>query len=152
MPYFSSQCLASLSFCSWAAYVFIAFRQQKPSTTKPYLMQLPSILLFLNILINSVTSQSINTTQTLSLEKAQLAVNSFIFILSAPANCLETLADLPRSTSKNMAALWIRAVFHEAGTLSIVPFYTQLTEIPLQKALGNLKQLPEQKKVEQMAL
>jgi catalase (peroxidase I) len=51
-----------------------------------------------------------------SQEASQLAVNSFQFILAAPKNCLETLADLPRGVSKNMAALWIRAAFHDAGT------------------------------------
>jgi hypothetical protein len=51
-----------------------------------------------------------------SQEASQLAVNSFQFILAAPKNCLETLADLPRGASKNMAALWIRAAFHDAGT------------------------------------
>jgi hypothetical protein len=51
-----------------------------------------------------------------SIEASQLAVNSFQFILAAPKNCLETLADLPRGASKNMAALWIRAAFHDAGS------------------------------------
>jgi hypothetical protein len=50
-----------------------------------------------------------------SIEASQLAANSFVFILSAPQNCLQALADLPTSVSKNMAALWIRAVFHDAG-------------------------------------
>lgn len=113
----SVSCLSFLLGAASAASVYSTKTNPPPTQ---YLMHLPSIIL--NILINSVTSQSINSTQPVSLtrEKAQLAVNSFIFILSAPANCLETLADLPRSTSKNMAALWIRAVFHDAGTLLVV--------------------------------
>jgi L-ascorbate peroxidase len=51
-----------------------------------------------------------------SLEASQLAANSFVFIIAAPGNCLAALSDLPRSVSKNMAALWIRAAFHDAGT------------------------------------
>jgi hypothetical protein len=59
-----------------------------------------------------------------SQEASQLAVNSFQFILAAPRNCLETLADLPRGLNKNMAALWIRAAFHDAGT------WDPLAELP----------------------
>jgi catalase (peroxidase I) len=51
-----------------------------------------------------------------STEASQAAIKSFEFIIRAPGNCLQTLADLPTSVSKNMAALWLRAVFHDAGT------------------------------------
>lgn len=61
-------------------------------------------------------SKAAKTASLGSLEASQLAVNSFVFILAAPRNCLEALSDLPTSVSKNMAALWIRAVFHDAGT------------------------------------
>jgi hypothetical protein len=49
-----------------------------------------------------------------STDASQAAVRSLMFILQAPNNCLETHADLPKSVSKNMAALWIRA-----GTLTL---------------------------------
>jgi L-ascorbate peroxidase len=63
-------------------------------------------------LISLVASQALGT-----LEASQLAANSFTFILAAPSNCLQTLNDLPPSSaSKNMAAMWIRAAFHDAGT------------------------------------
>ena len=51
-----------------------------------------------------------------STEASQAAIKSFEFILQAPRNCLEAIADLEYNPSKNMAALWIRAAFHDAGT------------------------------------
>ena len=48
---------------------------------------------------------------------AQTAANGLVFLLQAPGNCFEVHADMPpNAPSKNMAALWIRSVFHDAGT------------------------------------
>lgn len=63
-----------------------------------------------------VSSQ--NTSVLGSIEASQAAVESLQFIINAPGNCLAAVADLPNSVSKNMAALWIRAAFHDAGTWS----------------------------------
>jgi hypothetical protein len=47
----------------------------------------------------------------------QKAADNLAFLLRAPGNCLNVIADLPANApSKNLAALWIRAVFHDAGT------------------------------------
>jgi L-ascorbate peroxidase len=53
-----------------------------------------------------------------SIEASQAAISSLEFIIRAPGNCLQALPDLPTSASKNMAALWLRAAFHDAGTWS----------------------------------
>lgn len=45
------------------------------------------------------------------------ATAGLVFLLQAPGNCLAVVADLPPNPpSSNMAALWIRAAFHDAGT------------------------------------
>ena len=72
------------------------------------------LFLLLEALAAQTCSSSI--TYNTSLEATQLATNSLVFIISAPGNCLQTIADLPKSPNKNMAALWIRAAFHSAGT------------------------------------
>ena len=85
--------------------------------------------LFINMLvivaiICTVSAQSLNQSirpESIlgSIESSQAAIKSFEFILAAPRNCLETIADLPNAPSKNMAALWIRAAFHDAGTFPV---------------------------------
>ena len=48
---------------------------------------------------------------------AQKSADALIFLLQAPGNCLISATDLPADApSKNLAALWIRAAFHDAGT------------------------------------
>ena len=70
-----------------------------------------------NILILTALAYSYAAQAIGSIEATQNAANSFTFILAAPSNCLQTLNDLPQSSvSKNMAAMWIRATFHDAGT------------------------------------
>lgn len=52
-----------------------------------------------------------------SQDDVQKAANGLTFILQAPGNCMNNTADLPISSpSSNMAALWLRALFHDAGT------------------------------------
>ncbi|KAJ3289007.1 hypothetical protein HK104_007813 [Borealophlyctis nickersoniae] len=48
------------------------------------------------------------------------AATNLLFMLEAPGNCLEVGTDLTaaKSPSRNMAALWIRAVFHDAAPYS----------------------------------
>ncbi|KAI8902261.1 heme peroxidase [Globomyces pollinis-pini] len=50
-----------------------------------------------------------------SQEATDGGVSSLLFILQPKQNCLETIADL-KGPNKNMAALWLRATFHHAGT------------------------------------
>lgn len=48
---------------------------------------------------------------------AQRSADALVFLLQAPGNCLISATDLPANApSKNLAALWIRAAFHDAGT------------------------------------
>jgi catalase (peroxidase I) len=50
-------------------------------------------------------------------EAAQAASDILVFFLRAPGNCLTVHSDLPLDApSKNLAALWIRAAFHDSGT------------------------------------
>lgn len=49
--------------------------------------------------------------------EAQRSADALVFLLQAPGNCLISATDLPpNAPSKNLAALWIRAAFHDAGT------------------------------------
>ncbi|KAH6574044.1 hypothetical protein BASA61_003663 [Batrachochytrium salamandrivorans] len=50
-------------------------------------------------------------------QTSQAAALQFEFFLQAPGNCLISHTDLsPSAPSKNLAALWIRAAFHDSGT------------------------------------
>ena len=51
-----------------------------------------------------------------TLAESQAASDAFEFIIAAPRNCLEAIADMKDSKNKNIAALWLRAAFHDAGT------------------------------------
>ncbi|KAI8923967.1 heme peroxidase [Entophlyctis helioformis] len=52
-----------------------------------------------------------------SVDASQAAADQLVFFLNSPGNCLVVNSDLPvDAPSKNLAALWIRAVFHDAGT------------------------------------
>ncbi|KAJ3041038.1 hypothetical protein HDV00_009938 [Rhizophlyctis rosea] len=54
-----------------------------------------------------------------SADSSITAARSLVFLLEAPGNCLHVASDLPpNSPSMNMAALWIRAVFHDAAPFS----------------------------------
>ena len=90
-------------------------KSKKRKKTRKNKMQL--ILLFLGFTGSKVWS--IDPT------KAQSASNALVFMLQAPGNCLQSITDLPADApSKNLAALWIRASFHEASTFdpdSLVP-------------------------------
>ncbi|KAJ3072781.1 L-ascorbate peroxidase 3 [Podochytrium sp. JEL0797] len=56
---------------------------------------------------------------SLSPEDAQAAVQALSFLISAPGECLFQTSDIPAGApSSNMAALWLRSVFHDAGTFS----------------------------------
>lgn len=47
----------------------------------------------------------------------QAAADMLIFFLQNPGNCLQVHSDIPpEAPSHNMAALWIRGAFHDAGT------------------------------------
>ncbi|KAJ3050743.1 hypothetical protein HK097_008265, partial [Rhizophlyctis rosea] len=79
---------------------------------------LPATLLSLLLLPHSTTSQTSNTFG--SATASQTAARALVFLLEAPGNCLHTPADLPpNSPSMNMAALWIRAAFHDAAPFSV---------------------------------
>ena len=53
----------------------------------------------------------------LSSAELQRVSDGLVFILQAPGNCLSSSVDLPAtSPSKNMAALWLRASFHDSAT------------------------------------
>jgi len=67
------------------------------------------ILLFLQSLIATV--------EALDPIVAQRSADALVFLLQAPGNCLISATDIPANApSKNLAALWIRAAFHDAGT------------------------------------
>nr|KAJ3410578.1 L-ascorbate peroxidase 3 [Polyrhizophydium stewartii] len=67
------------------------------------------------LLVAPAAAQSVSVLG--SREAAQAAADQLVFFLQAPGNCLQVNSDLPASApSKNLAALWIRAVFHDAGT------------------------------------
>ena len=51
-----------------------------------------------------------------TLEESQSVSDALEFIIKAPRNCLEAIADMKDSKNKNIAALWLRAAFHDAGT------------------------------------
>lgn len=57
-----------------------------------------------------------NSTKSTNVQVSQRSADSLVFFLAAPGNCFEVRSDPVKSSSKNFAALWIRAVFHEAGT------------------------------------
>lgn len=58
--------------------------------------------------------------QSTSQASMQSAANALTFLLQAPGNCLQAIADMPPTApSKNLAALWIRAAFHDAGTFTL---------------------------------
>ncbi|KAJ3334064.1 hypothetical protein HDU76_011588 [Blyttiomyces sp. JEL0837] len=48
----------------------------------------------------------------------QQAASDLVFLISAPGNCLFQMTDTLDNPSKNLAALWLRGVFHDAGTFS----------------------------------
>jgi catalase (peroxidase I) len=73
-------------------------------------------MFFIHLLITLVFAQDKNLLG--SVEATQAAAKNLQFIINAPRNCLEAIADLPNSVSKNMAALWIRAAFHDGGTFA----------------------------------
>lgn len=64
-----------------------------------------------------VTLLAFSTAQRLgSREASQAAADTFLELLKPLNGCLEAPAALPNSESKNLAALWLRAAFHAAGT------------------------------------
>jgi len=66
-------------------------------------------MLLLSILITTVVA--------LDQSEAQRSADALVFLLQAPGNCLISATDLPADApSKNLAALWIRAAFHDVGT------------------------------------
>jgi hypothetical protein len=59
----------------------------------------------------------ITTVVALDQSEAQRSADALVFLLQAPGNCLISATDLPADApSKNLAALWIRAAFHDVGT------------------------------------
>ncbi|KAJ3413351.1 hypothetical protein HDV05_008133 [Chytridiales sp. JEL 0842] len=53
-------------------------------------------------------------------QQIQQASNDLTFLIAAPGNCLFQKTDLqPSAPSHNLAALWLRALFHDAGTFDV---------------------------------
>ncbi|KAK5665555.1 hypothetical protein QVD99_007901 [Batrachochytrium dendrobatidis] len=89
-----------------------------PFTIQYELFDMSLIKFFLTTLfLNTITVSAQGIGIAGSPQAAQAGVEQFQFFLQAPGNCLISHTDLPiDAPSKNLAALWIRAVFHDAGT------------------------------------
>ncbi|KAJ3267185.1 hypothetical protein HDU77_005388 [Chytriomyces hyalinus] len=62
---------------------------------------------------------AVNAGPALSVDDAQLATQALSFLIQAPGECLFQYTDLPANApSHNMAALWLRAIFHDSGTFN----------------------------------
>ncbi|KAI9350505.1 heme peroxidase [Zopfochytrium polystomum] len=61
-------------------------------------------------------AQSNSTATTPTLATVQKAANDLTFLIAAPGNCLFQTTDTVGNPSSNLAALWLRAAFHDAGT------------------------------------
>ena len=96
------------------------------------------------LLLTPVVLCQFNKAAPGSTEASQAAANAFRFIIEAPRNCLEAIADMKDSKNKNIAALWIRAAFHDAGTWNAETrtggadaSLTQFLNVPENAGFGN---------------
>ncbi|KAI8617205.1 heme peroxidase [Chytriomyces sp. MP71] len=76
-------------------------------------MRQTSVSLMWLAVSSGVHAQAVSLTQ----QNAQRATQALTFLIQGPGECLFQHTDLPvAAPSKNMAALWLRAIFHDAGT------------------------------------
>ncbi|KAJ3072782.1 hypothetical protein HDU98_002942 [Podochytrium sp. JEL0797] len=74
---------------------------------------------FISLLLPATIAAQVAPVPPISVADAQSITNRLAFLILAPGECLKQTSDLGSNPlSDNMAGLWLRAIFHDAGTFN----------------------------------